>query len=107
MEKELKYESKIFYKPYKITYIKFTSEFDYNIKKELFNKQINELEDALKEKESSIEQSYNYQIINDQINFLYKELYKKDNGFQLHCYIFIGEVTDEIKEILENINKKK
>ena len=98
MENELQDKSKFFYKPYKITYIRFTEEFDFR-SKNLFYKEINKLEDT--------DEEINYQKIDEEINILYNNLYNSDKGFQLHCYIFIGKVTDEIEKILVNISIKK
>lgn len=98
MENELQNKSKFFYKPYKITYIRFTEEFDFR-SKNLFYKEINKLEDT--------DEEINYQKIDQEINILYNNLYNSDKGFQLHCYIFIGKVTDEIEKILVNISIKK
>ena len=66
MENELQKKSKIFYKPYKITYIRFTEEFDFR-SKNLFYKEINKLEDT--------DEEINYQKIDEEINILYNNLY--------------------------------
>lgn len=88
-------------KPLKITYIRFTGEFNYENKDLIYNK-INILNKKIEES-SDIEE----ELINSDLLNIYSELYKSSLGFQLYCYIFIGDVSDEIKDILLKTQQDK
>jgi len=88
-------------KPLKITYIRFTGEFNYENKDSIYNN-INILNKKIEES-SDIEEK----LINSDLSNIYSELYKSSLGFQLYCYIFIGDVSDEIKDILLRTQQDK
>jgi len=83
--------------PYKITYISLDSNFDNEPHKQL-QQDIKNIKNTL-----SKEDSYDYNQLLDLLKIKNKELYRKNTGFNLHHYIFIGTINTDIQTILIKI----
>uniref|UniRef100_A0A6C0IVA4 Uncharacterized protein n=1 Tax=viral metagenome TaxID=1070528 RepID=A0A6C0IVA4_9ZZZZ len=85
--------------PYKVTYITINSDFDIKNKTNLYD-------DIVSYKTNS---KLDLDLNNSKIELdkKYENLYKKCDGLNLNCYIFIGKITPEIIEILEKIEVSK
>jgi len=84
--------------PYKVTYIHFTTDFNLEHKKKVFN-DIQNIQNTANKTNKPVNELVN------EIDNKYTEIFLPEKGFELHHYIFIGMVNNDIRTILGNIEK--